>query len=378
MSNDHIKLVNKGGKIVGVDPDTGDEVPIKLGSGLGSTNEPVPDTSYFEALSINEARLGPYTGNALGPQNNTLQSGKNSFSWDEIQWENKGAPIITGSSIGGSAGYPTLIHGPTVLGNPIDTWYCYWSSHNANDIGLATASDLWGPWTERGSVFSDPAGGQTASPSVLYDPLQDRLMLYYHVDDAGQYTKLATDTTLNDGTDWTIQTTVLDPPFDGTWFEQERTYLSVLRHGNGYVGVFQGRDDPKNAPGIGVMRSGDGINWSVEPTPAYDNTQWGKTNPRGFQGGSPRLSRLGGELTILYQDRGSQEIHALPFEERNSNFFPNPTTVLTKPSWSDADGIGPGETWRDGGYVFQFFYDDDVSNNDFNIGVVRAPQSEVI
>jgi hypothetical protein len=52
MSNDHIKLVNKGGKIVGVDPDTGDEVPIELGSGLGSTNEPVPDTSYFEALSV--------------------------------------------------------------------------------------------------------------------------------------------------------------------------------------------------------------------------------------------------------------------------------------------------------------------------------------
>ena len=52
-----VKLVNRDGKIVGIDPETGEEVPIKLGSGLGSEEGPVPDTSHFEALHTEQARI---------------------------------------------------------------------------------------------------------------------------------------------------------------------------------------------------------------------------------------------------------------------------------------------------------------------------------
>ena len=52
-----VKLVNRDGKIVGIDPETGEEVPIKLGSGLGSEEGPVPDTSHFEALHTEGAEI---------------------------------------------------------------------------------------------------------------------------------------------------------------------------------------------------------------------------------------------------------------------------------------------------------------------------------
>lgn len=54
-----VKLVNQNGKIVGVDPKTGGEVPIKLGSGLGSDDKPVPHRSHFEKLGAEDLNNVP-------------------------------------------------------------------------------------------------------------------------------------------------------------------------------------------------------------------------------------------------------------------------------------------------------------------------------
>ena len=60
----NIKLVNKDGKIFSIDPETDEEVPIELGSGLGSDENPVPDESYFESVSTDELNTtkSPKTG----------------------------------------------------------------------------------------------------------------------------------------------------------------------------------------------------------------------------------------------------------------------------------------------------------------------------
>ncbi|WP_342320113.1 hypothetical protein [Klebsiella pneumoniae] len=92
------------------------------------------------------------------------------------------------------------------------------ATHDPSGIFLFEADDITGPWVNRGKVYRDDAGGwQTETPSVIYDPVNNKVLMYYQ--QAGvpgaigqQQTCLATaDPT--DLTVWTRVGVVLDKEF---------------------------------------------------------------------------------------------------------------------------------------------------------------------
>jgi hypothetical protein len=318
------------------------------------------------------------------PHQPELNAYKSRFSWSDIPWEDKGEAIIDGSATGVEAAWPTIIHS-SVFDNPIDDWYCYWSTHNENYLGLSTAPNPWGPWTFHSEVFSDPEGGQTASPSAVVVPEDSRLNLYYHVDPnfgsgGSQFTKLATTPLSGDGTSFTIQKPVLECPKDGRWDDRERSYLKCVRKGRKFVAVYQGRDTSLNIKGIGVAESFNGEQFhKTQKNPAYDNTQWDNPSPSfTTQGVSPSLSHLGGQLTIHYGDNIENVARALPYQDHDKALFESGEVVYEPPAWfGSGDYPNVQDFVADKEYVYMIYYRE-PNNADREIGVARVPQGEIL
>lgn len=324
------------------------------------------------------------------PTSGALQSQKNWWSWPDIPWEDKGQAIIDGSSLGSTssdgASYPTVIDASAVFDNPLDNYYIYWSGHDSpTGIHLTTAPSLWGPWTLHGEVLPDTTapfsgGGHIASPSAVYDPERDRLNLYVHTNmndvsgGAGQSSYLYTTPETGDGaSNYTYQNQVLKSENDDTWDCNQQTYFEVRRVNGSWWGVYQGRDDEGGAVGIGVAHSFDGVNWTTEPTPAFDNTQWGSYDPRGFNGGSPTLSVVGGEPYIHHNDRLNGDSLALPFEDRDKAMFQTGEVVYSIPSWApaSANSVGAYDFMNDEEYLYMFYLIG--ADGALRIGEARAP-----
>ncbi|HBQ3895881.1 TPA: hypothetical protein L7046_000414 [Klebsiella pneumoniae] len=54
------------------------------------------------------------------------------------------------------------------------------ATHDPSGIFLFEADDITGPWVNRGKIYRDDAGGwQTETPSVIYDPVNNKVLMFY-------------------------------------------------------------------------------------------------------------------------------------------------------------------------------------------------------
>jgi len=340
-----------------------------------------------ESVSTDSATSTGLSASLAPPSSENLIAQKTPFSWTAIDWEDKGGAIIDGSANpdNAQAGYVGVIPG-SVFGNPLDNWYFFWSGDNPSDILLSTAPTLWpsksdvtyqGVLIERDNL--SVTASHLASPWPVLDPKNDRINLYYHRGAGGlpgQVTDLATIPLSGDGTNASRDQLVIKSQLNGRFDAQERSYLAVERTANGYVGVYNGRDqdDFLNAPGIAVARSVDGREWTVEPTPAFDGMQFGSFDPQKNNGGIPGLFRLGGELHVTYYDVDAGEARVLPFSQRHTATFAEGETVMGLPSWDTTGGSGTpviNEVVAYGGYLYLLYHLHDGGGAS-EIGVKRA------
>lgn len=296
-------------------------------------------------------------------------------------WEKRDAPIITGDAdTHDQAGFPSLFHAGRYLDSPLGEWYCYWSGHDGGGIRLHHADNLLGEWTahDGNPLFdvNDVGGGDhVASPSAVWDPRRDRLNLYYHRGHPGsrahsrfrQETELATS---SDGVSFTKRSSVLRCRFDGSWDEQERSYLRVRRVGEAYVGVYQGRDDANNNPGIGYAWSHDGTSWETLPHPLWHNRHIEDYDPRAFQHGSPALTTFGGSTFVLLSYGGPTEraISAVRLDSPDA-WSGSPVPVLSSSEpWESAVLEAPTAYYH-AHRLFLFYGSQDPATSDRSIGV---------
>ena len=131
------------------------------------------------------------------------------------------APIIQFSQQSAPTVYwPWLVNKSAWGGTGFALFYStdHSATHDPSGIFLFEADDITGPWVNRGKIYRDDAGGwQTETPSVIYDPVSNKVLMYYQ--QAGvpgaigqQQTCLATADPV-DLTAWTRVGVVLDKEF---------------------------------------------------------------------------------------------------------------------------------------------------------------------
>lgn len=98
-------------------------------------------------------------------------------------------PIITPTSgaIGDNINGPALMRVPNWVDAPLDHYYCYFAHHHGDGIRLATAAHPTGPWTVRPGrvLYLDQVTalgfhGHIASPDILIDDANQRILLFFH------------------------------------------------------------------------------------------------------------------------------------------------------------------------------------------------------
>lgn len=168
--------------------------------------------------------------------------------------------------------FPCIIDAKKLFGaGALDEFYMYYSTdheatHANSGIWLATGPSELGPWTGRGRVFIDNAGGtQTETPFIIADPTGTNVALMYYQQATApgavgsQSTLYATS---NDGINWARGAIAIDIP---TWWSSDghTGYIHVGVHGNHLIshGLAGGTDNPS----FGIARSYNGRNWSLDP-----------------------------------------------------------------------------------------------------------------
>uniref|UniRef100_UPI000A846481 sialidase family protein n=1 Tax=Pluralibacter gergoviae TaxID=61647 RepID=UPI000A846481 len=92
------------------------------------------------------------------------------------------------------------------------------ATHEPSGIFLLESDSITGPWVNRGKIWRDDTGGdQTETPSVIYDPVANRVLMFYQQGNipgavGAQQTCLAT-ADPSDLTTWTRVGIVLDKEF---------------------------------------------------------------------------------------------------------------------------------------------------------------------
>lgn len=107
------------------------------------------------------------------------------------------------------------------LGQYGETYRIYYSTDHEDAtarIGLLTAVNREGPWTDRGTIYQDTtSGNQTETPAIIWNPAENLWFMYYHQvgvsgTTSGETTLLATSP---NGVDtWTRVGVILDYPAD--------------------------------------------------------------------------------------------------------------------------------------------------------------------
>jgi hypothetical protein len=182
----------------------------------------------------------------------------------------------------GSIYWPWVVrladHGVTVGGHAFALYYS--TDHSAGDgdpgIGLLTSATPYGPWTDRGVVYRDLAGGtQTETPSVTYNENTSLWHLYYQ--QAGAPGAVG------------IQSTCLATSPDGvTWTRVGITHDVILNRypGSGHTGYFRPFRYGNTWFGYSLLGSGNyaryglsfstdnGLTWSFDPRPLGSGAGW--------------------------------------------------------------------------------------------------------
>lgn len=100
-----------------------------------------------------------------------------------------GNPIITPASspaLGNNINGPAIIRVPGWLTDPLGKYYLYFAHHAGDSIRLAYADSIDGPWKvhEPGTLqldqVSDLFRGHIASPDIVVDDANRRILMYYH------------------------------------------------------------------------------------------------------------------------------------------------------------------------------------------------------
>ncbi|EMV0202324.1 hypothetical protein ABL144_000611 [Klebsiella pneumoniae] len=214
-----------------------------IGQAIKIGDSPISDNNVAIALTFAEGSRSwlesDYDG---GPTGYAAEKIAEAISGSLPAVENKTIPLSTAPD-GAGREYPTFkrLSAPIIQFSQQSAPTVYWpwivdksvwggtgfalfystdhaATHDPSGIFLFEADDITGPWVNRGKVYRDDAGGwQTETPSVIYDPVNNKVLMYYQ--QAGvpgaigqQQTCLATaDPT--DLTVWTRVGVVLDKEF---------------------------------------------------------------------------------------------------------------------------------------------------------------------
>jgi hypothetical protein len=159
-----------------------------------------------------------------------------------------GNPVIhpgLATEIGANINGPSLIAAPGWLPDPLGRYYLYFAHHGGQNIRLAVADELAGPWriVPGGTLRLEQTAchHHVASPDIHVDDERREIRMYFHGPAAGhQKTFLATSA---DGIHFTASPHILAP-----------FYLRVFHYAGGVYGIAKDRD----RCGI-ILRSPDGV-----------------------------------------------------------------------------------------------------------------------
>lgn len=123
---------------------------------------------------------------------------------------------------------PCLVRVPAWVRKPLGRWYLYFAHHRGDRIRLAYADRPEGPWRIHGpGLLPLAAAGYTdhvASPDIVIDEAQQRIICYYHGMDTGGGKQTTRAAVSADGLEFTEPTPPLAPFYlrvwrqDGWWY----------------------------------------------------------------------------------------------------------------------------------------------------------------
>lgn len=237
---------------------------------------------------LSTASLAATTSTAIAKATQKILPYPMDGTWPVFTRINGGTPVFTQAAqnpatsalvptTSESIYWPWIIDARKILGaSALDEFYMYYStdhaSHANSGIWFATAPTELGPWTGRGRVYRDDAGGaQTETPTVFPDPAVagGLIMLYQQQGVPGaigvQSTCYATST---DGITWTRGGLAIDIPTvwpgDGHTGYARHSAIGARHFAHGGAG---GGDFPTFA----LSESVDGRKWRMQPDPLLYN-----------------------------------------------------------------------------------------------------------
>jgi hypothetical protein len=251
------------------------EVRDNLGLGDAATQ----DAADLPVSTAQGAALAAKAPNALSLSK--AQGGGREYPLVTKYAGNPVATKATAASLG-SIYWPWAINlGQYGLDVSGDEWAIYYSTdHSAGagdpGIGLLTADNPYGPYTDRGVVWRDLSGGtQTETPSVIFNEVTGLLQMYYQ--QAGALGAVG------------LQSTCMATSPDGlTWTRVAITHDIVLGKypGSGHTGYFRPFRFNNTLFGYGLLGSGafngfglsfstdNGITWSFDPRRLAIGADW--------------------------------------------------------------------------------------------------------
>ncbi|HHL3399697.1 hypothetical protein [Klebsiella pneumoniae] len=216
------KLIGKAINI-GDSPDSDKNVAIALTFAEGSRSwlESDYDGGPTEYAAEKIAEAINWSHPASESQTVPLSTAPDGTAREYPTFKRLSAPIIQFSQQSAPTVYwPWIVNKSAWGGTGFALFYStdHSATHDPSGIFLFEADDITGPWVNRGKIYRDDAGGwQTETPSVIYDPVSNKVLMYYQ--QAGvpgaigqQQTCLATADPA-DLTAWTRVGVVLDKEF---------------------------------------------------------------------------------------------------------------------------------------------------------------------
>ncbi|HBQ0451580.1 TPA: hypothetical protein L7I85_000668 [Klebsiella pneumoniae] len=216
------KLIGKAINI-GDSPDSDKNVAIALTFAEGSRSwlESDYDGGPTEYAAEKIAEAINWSPPASESQTVPLSTAPDGTAREYPTFKRLSAPIIQFSQQSAPTVYwPWIVNKSAWGGTGFALFYStdHSATHDPSGIFLFEADDITGPWVNRGKIYRDDAGGwQTETPSVIYDPVSNKVLMYYQ--QAGvpgaigqQQTCLATADPA-DLTAWTRVGVVLDKEF---------------------------------------------------------------------------------------------------------------------------------------------------------------------
>jgi hypothetical protein len=176
-----------------------------------------------------------------------------------------------------SLDWPWIFQAYLHLEDRLDDYYMYFATDHGQAVGrvaLATAPDLEGPWTYRGTVYQfnttvGGSGNETETPAVVWDEPNQRIVMYHQQVGptgavAAQVTMRATST---DGVAWTPGGIALDIPSVGVWPAPGHTgYFRPFRIGETWV-AYSLLSGTTLGQRFALSYSTDGARFELDPRP---------------------------------------------------------------------------------------------------------------